>query len=59
MSRDVRLAGLWEYPFPLRSGEFAYLYMPPTIERSDVERLKSLLDSLVMPTEEDTHDGPA
>jgi hypothetical protein len=38
---------LVEYPFPLRSGDFAYLRLPPLLEREDAERLSGFIRALV------------
>jgi hypothetical protein len=44
---------IFQYPFRLRSGQTAYLHLPPQLDRSDVDRLIRLLESLVMQSETD------
>lgn len=46
--RDQKLNRLTEYPFPLADGDMGFLYLPPKLHRPDAERLKRMIDSLVM-----------
>jgi hypothetical protein len=39
------------YPFPLRSGEIARIYMPKSVDKSDVTRLSAFLQALVIEAE--------
>jgi hypothetical protein len=38
---------LIDYPFPLRTGGIAHLYLPPTLEKDDAERLAAYVRALV------------
>lgn len=38
---------LIDYPFPLRSGVIAHLYLPPTLDKDDAERLAAYVRALV------------
>jgi hypothetical protein len=38
---------LIDYPFPLRTGVMGHLYLPPTLEKEDAERLASFVRALV------------
>jgi hypothetical protein len=38
---------LIDYPFPMRTGVMAHLYLPPTLEKEDAERLASYVRALV------------
>lgn len=40
--------GLIDYPFPLKSGQVAYVRLPMRVERSDIERMTLFLRSLVL-----------
>lgn len=44
---------IFQYPFRLRSGQTAYLHLPPELHRSDVDRLVRLLESLVPASDAD------
>jgi hypothetical protein len=44
-------ADLVQYPFPLRSGQMAYLHLPRELPKAEAKRLCSFLDSLAI-------DGP-
>lgn len=46
--RDPELAGLWRYPFSLAEGVTAWLFLPPQLTSSDVDRLTEMLRSLVI-----------
>jgi len=41
------VADLVDYPFPLRSGQLAYLRLPRQVERSDAERIAAFVQALV------------
>ncbi len=40
--------GLIDYPFPLRSGTMAHLYLPKQLEKEDAERMAAYLRALVL-----------
>ncbi len=48
-------AGLVEYPFQLRRGQFVYLRLPTDLTQADVERLRLFLATLVMAAAEREH----
>lgn len=41
------IADLVEYPFPLRSGQLAYVRLPKRVEKDDAERLAAFVRTLV------------
>jgi hypothetical protein len=43
----VPVADLVDYPFPLQSGQLAYVRLPRKLERSDAERLAAFVRTLV------------
>lgn len=49
--RATFASGLVDYPFPLREGRFAYLRLPVDLTATDVRRLNTYLNSLVIEPE--------
>lgn len=39
---------LWTYPYPLDGGTLAELRLPPDLTRAEADRLKHMLDALVI-----------
>jgi hypothetical protein len=37
-----------DYPFPLREGVIAHLWLPADLKRTDVKRLTAFMNTLVM-----------
>jgi hypothetical protein len=50
---------LLTYPFPLRSGQMAYLQLPRNVPPSDVRRLCAFLESLAIESSDDSTAGGA
>lgn len=50
----ARTRSLLTFPFPLRSGEIAYLQLPAQLARPDAARLSAFLDSLVLDEHDET-----
>jgi hypothetical protein len=50
---------LIDYPFPLRAGGIAHLYLPPTLEREDAERLAAYVRALVFEPQRQIEAGDA
>ncbi len=41
-------AGLIAYPFPLKSGELAYIRLPAKLDKTDADRLSAFIQTLVL-----------
>ncbi len=45
---EIPQAGLVEYPFPLREGQIARLFLPRDLKTSEVKRLSAFMSTLVV-----------
>ena len=54
---DTPSQTLIDYPFPLRTGGIAHLYLPPTLEKDDAERLAAYVRALVFEPQRQIAEG--
>lgn len=58
-SAGASAQSLIDYPFPLRTGVMAHLYLPPTLEKDDAERLAAYVRALVFDPQRQIEAGKA